>query len=507
MTTSDFFISHATPDREWAQWIAWQLEAAGFATYLPMRDLRPGSDRRELEQAIVGSRRAIVTLSPDYIRSDFCEREWRAIADREEDEEEPTLVPVRVRECEPTGQLGRLAYVDLVGLDEPRAAEQLTHGVSTDGRRRGGRPDFPSSVVHEQADEPEFPRNLATLEHPLDLVITQGDILSFDADAVAFKYASDAEGAEAAATEALRGAGIKAEILRPGAEDHALVLTNERLAAPRALFVGVPPMSALSYPDIRAFGARMLEILALESPRTAHVATTTHGPGLSLDEVESLLSLVAGFLDALQRHQVPSGLERITIVEARPERLKQMGQGLQEHLHELPGASLVSARDEHWVFRSGVPGRSEQTASAPGQAPQIGLLDRTPETDPHVFVAFPFALGDHFRFGIQGPARAAGFLCEHFGEEAFMGDILDRVKTQIEDATVVIGVLTDANPNVYLEVGYAWGKHKPTILVAKEGERLRFDVQGYRCLLYKNIEELEKKMTDELAQLRERGVI
>lgn len=92
-STSDFFISHATPDREWAQWIAWQLEAAGFATYLPMRDLRPGSDRRELEQAIVGSRRAIVTLSPDYIRSDFCEREWRAIADREEDEEEPTLVP------------------------------------------------------------------------------------------------------------------------------------------------------------------------------------------------------------------------------------------------------------------------------------------------------------------------------------------------------------------------------------------------------------------------------
>jgi len=505
VTTSDFFISHATPDREWAQWIAWQLEAAGLTTYLPMRDLRPGYDRRELEEAIAGSRRAIITLSPDYIRSDLCEREWRAIADREENEQEPTLVPVRVRECEPTGQLGRLAYVDLVGLDEQGAAEQLTHGVSSDGRRRGGRPAFPSSVSHARADEPQFPRDLATLDHPLELVLTQGDILGFDADAVVFKYASDAEGAGAAATEALRPAGIEADRLQPDEEGYALVATQDRLAAQRALFVGVPQMSTMSYPDIRAFGARVLEILAVESPRTAHVATTTHGPGVSLDEVESLLSLVAGFLDALKRHQVPSGLERITIVEARPKRLEQMGKGLQEHLNELPDASLASRRDEHWVFRIGVPGQSEDISTT--SAPEIALLERTPETDPHVFVAFPFALGDHFRYGIQGPARAAGFLCEHFGEEAFMGDILDRVKTQIEHATVVIGVLTDANPNVYLEVGYAWGKRKPTILVAKNGEELRFDVRGHRCLLYTNIEELEKKMTDELAQLHEHGVI
>ncbi len=43
----------------------------------------------------------------------------------------------------------------------------------------------------------------------------------------------------------------------------------------------------------------------------------------------------------------------------------------------------------------------------------------------------------------------------------------------------MIAVLTGANPNVYLEVGYAWGKgRRPTILVTDDAEDPRFDVQG-----------------------------
>jgi hypothetical protein len=44
--------------------------------------------------------------------------------------------------------------------------------------------------------------------------------------------------------------------------------------------------------------------------------------------------------------------------------------------------------------------------------------------------------------------------------------------------------LSDANPNVYLEVGYAWGRGRPTLLVVRDSSHLKFDVQGQRCLIY-----------------------
>jgi hypothetical protein len=83
-------------------------------------------------------------------------------------------------------------------------------------------------------------------------------------------------------------------------------------------------------------------------------------------------------------------------------------------------------------------------------------------------------------YGIQRPVRDLGFLCESVDQDVFTGDVLDRIKSQIEAASAVIAVLTGANPNVYLEVGYAWGKGQLTILLTDEGEDLRFDVRGRR---------------------------
>jgi hypothetical protein len=40
----DFFISYNSADLAWAEWIAWQLEAAGFTTIVQAWDFRPGSN-------------------------------------------------------------------------------------------------------------------------------------------------------------------------------------------------------------------------------------------------------------------------------------------------------------------------------------------------------------------------------------------------------------------------------------------------------------------------------
>jgi hypothetical protein len=85
---------------------------------------------------------------------------------------------------------------------------------------------------------------------------------------------------------------------------------------------------------------------------------------------------------------------------------------------------------------------------------------------------------------------------------AFTGDVLEWVRSRIRSAHLVVADLTDANPNVYLEVGYAWGVGIPTVLVVKNREHLKFNVGGQRCLEYKKIKDLEDLLTVELKRLQ-----
>ena len=39
-----FFISYTAVDRAWAEWIAWQLEAAGHRVVVQAWDFRPGEN-------------------------------------------------------------------------------------------------------------------------------------------------------------------------------------------------------------------------------------------------------------------------------------------------------------------------------------------------------------------------------------------------------------------------------------------------------------------------------
>jgi nucleoside 2-deoxyribosyltransferase len=92
--------------------------------------------------------------------------------------------------------------------------------------------------------------------------------------------------------------------------------------------------------------------------------------------------------------------------------------------------------------------------------------------------------------------------CERIDQTAFTGDVIEHVRRRIDDARLVIADLSEARPNVYLEVGYAWGRNKPTILVARQSEKLHFDVQGQKCIFYNKIGQLRELLAGELAGLR-----
>ncbi len=108
----DFFVSYTSADRPWAEWIAWELEAAGYSTIVQAWDMVGGSNFvLEMDDA-TSARRTIAVLSPAFMASSFCRAEWAAAFREDPEGRERRLVPVRVRACEPGGLLGSLVYTD-----------------------------------------------------------------------------------------------------------------------------------------------------------------------------------------------------------------------------------------------------------------------------------------------------------------------------------------------------------------------------------------------------------
>ncbi|HEU5379081.1 MAG TPA: FxSxx-COOH system tetratricopeptide repeat protein, partial [Ktedonobacteraceae bacterium] len=155
-THKDFFISYTSADRAWAEWIAWHLEQAGYATIIQAWDFHAGNNFvQEMDQATRLAERTIAVLSPDYFRSAFTPSEWQAAFRHDPTSEQGLLLPIRVRACNVEGLLGAIVYLDLVGLDEQAAQEKLLAGVSRKRAKPDHSPAFPGTMA--ASAPPTFP--------------------------------------------------------------------------------------------------------------------------------------------------------------------------------------------------------------------------------------------------------------------------------------------------------------------------------------------------------------
>src|SRR3954451_9690076 len=141
-TGVDVFVSYTQADRAWAEWIAWQLDAAGFSARVQAWDAASGMNFIEfMHDASAGCERTLAVLSPDYLQSRWAMKElYAAFA-------QGSLLVVRVRDVAVEGMLSAEVYTDLVGLDEDEARARLL----AEFERQGGRvkpvraPRFPGA--------------------------------------------------------------------------------------------------------------------------------------------------------------------------------------------------------------------------------------------------------------------------------------------------------------------------------------------------------------------------
>jgi hypothetical protein len=321
----------------------------------------------------------------------------------------------------------------------------------------------------------------------LQFEVVNDDVLAFPSDVLALKYAQGLHGADLAVAEALDLPEriLHTRLSQPGS--YHLLPGQNLVAAARVLFVGVAGLWHFRYAQIREFAARVLSALEESAPQTRHLAVTIHGVNYGLDEVESFTAEVAGFLDGQARGEIPPALQRITFVEYNAKRAGRLATALH---HLLPEGLTM-------------PPRSTTLPPPSANGHPLPSAGRESEAKPHVFVAMPFTeeFDDIYHYAIEPVVRAAGFVCERADTRCFSGDILDWLKGRIQTAAFVIADLSTANPNVYLEVGYAWGFKRPTILLTRDLNDLKFDVRGQRCVIYKRIRDLEQHLKRELATM------
>jgi tetratricopeptide (TPR) repeat protein len=156
----EFLISYAWADHAWAEWIAWQLEVAGYATRLQALDVQLSDDLViQIGQTVAGTARLVAVLSPAYLASRLGEAQWRPVAASDPSGDRGLLVPVRVANGHPDELLAGRAHVDLVGLAEAEATERLLAFVR---QWRPGRPEAPPAFLGVHAPvglgvQPPFP--------------------------------------------------------------------------------------------------------------------------------------------------------------------------------------------------------------------------------------------------------------------------------------------------------------------------------------------------------------
>ena len=153
----DFFVSFNQADREWATWIAWVVEEAGYSVLFQDWDFK-GSFIEHMHQASLRAGRTLVVLSDNYLRSEYARSEaWAALAHDPVGREDRT-VNVKVGPIGDLGFFSHFGYLDLTDSTEADAERLLLERAkkSLDPTYRpkpSTRPDFPGRL----ATKPPFP--------------------------------------------------------------------------------------------------------------------------------------------------------------------------------------------------------------------------------------------------------------------------------------------------------------------------------------------------------------
>lgn len=160
----DFFVSYTAADQAWAEWVAWQLEDAGYRVLVQVWDFVTGSNWAVgMQQGVVHAQHTVALLSHAYLRSVYGQAEWQAAQATDPWGFARTLLPIRLEDCPRPGLLGQIVSIDLFDRPAEAARQHLLDAIATAlaGRAKpAAAPAFPAPLPPQQAPPstaPAFP--------------------------------------------------------------------------------------------------------------------------------------------------------------------------------------------------------------------------------------------------------------------------------------------------------------------------------------------------------------
>jgi hypothetical protein len=158
--------------------------------------------------------------------------------------------------------------------------------------------------------------------------------------------------------------------------------------------------------------------------------------------------------------------------------LERLFLGVQLKLDSRAGARLRRSRPD--VFEE-VPPQAIETA--PDQDTSAALLQATSRL---CFVMMPFSeVYDRIYRELIVPAvEDAGLSAVRADEIPATGFVMEQIRAAIQQSRVCIADVTDRNPNVLYEIGFAEAMRKSIILMANDLSQLPFDLASQRVLWY-----------------------
>jgi len=135
------FVSHAGADRAWAEWVAWQLQDAGYEVELDIWHWGAGDNFvLRMRQALERGRMVALFSRAYFDTGRFTTEEWTDVVGARE-----KWVPVRVEDAVAPPLLRSLLAPDLFGLGEDEARAVLLRAVAGPPGAPGQAPVFPES--------------------------------------------------------------------------------------------------------------------------------------------------------------------------------------------------------------------------------------------------------------------------------------------------------------------------------------------------------------------------
>src|SRR5256714_8962271 len=127
---------------------------------------------------------------------------------------------------------------------------------------------------------------------------------------------------------------------------------------------------------------------------------------------------------------------------------------------------------------------------------KLGCFEKIPSEQDLVFVGMPFSQIDVYEHAIKPVIEEFDLVCWRADEDLRTGDIACKLSETIQSCRLAVMEISDFNPNVYFELGLAYGYGVQVILLRKAGAPpIPTDLAGILYLEYHNINSLKEKLT------------